>query len=133
MINTYACISRYNLLQGKDESGKDESKDDDAKSKSDVKKFPQRGKKRKQPNKLEKSLQVVMDQFVTVQHETENKYIELEEKRLKYMKESEAHKMEMEEGRCEADRQHELQMWSMFMSVCGGGGSGMNYGVPPPP
>ena len=74
-----------------------------------------------------------MDQFVAVQSETESKYIELEEKRLKYMKESEEHKIEIEERQREADRQHELQMWSMFMSICGGKGSGMTYGAPPPP
>ena len=64
----------------------------------------QQGKKRKQPTKLEKSLQVVMDQFAAVQSETESKYIELEEKKLKYMKELEEHKIEIEERRCEADR-----------------------------
>jgi len=70
----------------------------------------QRGKKRNQPTKQEKSVQVVMDQFVTVQSETESKDIELEEKRLKYMIESEEHKIEIEERWCEADRQRELQM-----------------------
>ena len=45
-----------------------------------------------------------MDQFAAVQSETESKYIELEEKKLKYMKELEEHKIEIEERRCEADR-----------------------------
>jgi len=64
-----------------------------------------------------------MDQFAAVQNETEKKYIELKQKRLKYMKESEEHRIEMEERWHEADRQHELQMWLMFMSECGGGRS----------
>ena len=74
-----------------------------------IKKLTQRGKKRKQLTKLEKSLQVAMDQFVAAQNETENKYNELEKSTLK---ESKEHKIEMEERQHKADRQHELQMWS---------------------
>lgn len=87
----------------------------------------QKGKKRKRPkavSKMEKSLGVIMDKFVASQRETEERYIDLEEKRLKLTKELEEQRQELEERRRERDRQHELQMWSMMMNMMGSSGMG---------
>ena len=81
-------------------------------------------KRPKAMSKIEKSLGIVMDKFVSSQHETEDKYIELEEKRLKLMQELEERRQDIEEKRHERDRQHELQLWSMFMQAIGGSGTG---------
>ena len=95
----------------------------------------EKNRKRKRPkaaSKMEKSLGVIMDKFVSSQRETEGKYMELEEKRLKVMQELEEHRQEVEERRREADRQHELQIWSMFMQAVGGSAAGgpPRYPVP---
>ena len=84
-------------------------------------------RKRKRPkavSRMEKSLSFIMDKFIVCQHEVEDRYMQLEEKRLKLMKELEDHRQEVEERRQEADRQHELQMWIMMMQAMGGSGSG---------
>jgi len=133
-VHNYVTLQLQSSESKDDEAQDDKCKDSKLKKdecKKDEKKLPLRGKKRKQQSKLEKSLEVVMDKYVAVQQDMEDKYVELEEKRLKFMKESEAYKIEVEERRREADRQHELQMWSMFMNVCGGGR--MTYNAPPPP
>ena len=65
-----------------------------------------------------------MDKFVASQHETEEKYGELEEKRLKLTKELEEYRQQMQERWPESDRRHELQMWSMMMQMMGSSGLG---------
>ena len=85
----------------------------------------QTSRKRKRPkavSRMEKSLGVIRNKFVGSQHEAEEKYMQLEEKRTKLMKDLEEQRREVEEREQEADRQHELQMWSMMMQMMGGSG-----------
>ena len=62
-----------------------------------------------------------MDRFVAAQECVEDRYLELEEKRMKLMMEAEEHRMGVEEERWEADRQHQMQMWMMMVQALGGG------------
>ena len=87
--------------------------------------------KRGRKSKLERSLEVVVDKFMESQRESECKFLELEEKRMKLEAETEKKRMEMEERRREADRQHELQLWTMMIQM-GNNRSGY-YGPQPAP
>ena len=72
--------------------------------------------KRKKPaTKLEKSLETVIGKFMEGQKEMESRYMELEEKRMKMEMDLEKQRMEFEEKRREADRYHEMNLWSMIM------------------
>ena len=73
-----------------------------------------------------------MDKFVASQREMEEKYVELEEKRLKLTKELEEHRQQMQERWCENDHRHELQMWNMMMQMMGGSGLGGHPNYPMP-
>ena len=49
------------------------------------------------------------------QKDIESRYMELEEKRMQMELELEKQRMEFEMKRREADRQHEMNMWTMLM------------------
>ena len=55
------------------------------------------------------------------QKDIESRYMELEEKRIQMELELEKQRMEFEMKRREADRQHEMNMWTMLM------GRGFSY------
>ena len=57
---------------------------------------------------------------MAAQQQTEDKCLELEEKRMKLMKEVEEHRISVEERRREADQQHEMQLWMMMTQALGG-------------
>ena len=58
---------------------------------------------------------------MVAQERAENKYLEMEEKRMKLMIEAEEHRLELEERRWEAEGQHEMQMWMIMMQALGSG------------
>ena len=62
-----------------------------------------------------------MDKFVAAQQHAEEKYLELEGKRMKMIKEVDDQKIRVEENRREADWQHEMQLWMMLTQALGGG------------
>ena len=56
----------------------------------------------------------MISRFTEGQKETELRYIQLEEKRMKMEIDMEKARMEMEERRREAERQHEINLWNIF-------------------
>lgn len=70
-------------------------------------------KTRRKNSQLEKTLEVVVDKFMDAQKEMEERYLDLEEKKMKLEAENENKLMEMEEKR----RERELQLWQMMIQT----------------
>ena len=80
----------------------------------------QRKRKRAPVSKIERTLGLVVDKFVAAQNHAEERYLQLEEKRMKLIMEAEEHRMERADKQQEEDRQHELQIWAMMTQALGG-------------
>ena len=78
-------------------------------------------KRKKSTTRLEKSLETVIDKFMEGQKEMEARYLELEEKRIKFEHDIEKSRLQMEERRLESERKHEMNMWMMIMQGMGRG------------
>lgn len=89
--------------------------------------------KREKKTKLERGLEVVVDKFMESQRESEDRFLELEEKRINLEAETEKRRMEMDERRRETDRQHELQLWKMMMQMVNSNVPSGYYQPPFPP
>ena len=94
-----------------DSKKKEKANESDEKHKSNVKPPV---KRKKLATRLERSLETVVGKIMDGQKEMESRYIQLEEKRWKM-------KMELEEKQREAERQHELKLWSMMTQWTGRG------------
>ena len=78
---------------------------------------------------MEKALGTVIDRFVDSQRDTEDKFLALEEKRMKFQLYLEERKREAEESIREIDRQHEMRLWGMMLQCFG---NRPPYNHPPP-
>ena len=87
--------------------------------------------RKRKANKVERALDNVIEKFTSAQNSSEEKFYELEEKRLKQEMALEEKRMSLENDRRKQELEHEMRlmvmMTQMFTRSCA------SYGTPPPP
>lgn len=78
----------------------------------------------------------LISQMLMAQRASEERFLQMEERRMEQEQEAEERRLRLEERRLQLDRQHELRMFTIFAQMLGmirqgGGGGGGGEAVPP--
>ncbi|XP_018115774.1 1-aminocyclopropane-1-carboxylate synthase-like protein 1 isoform X2 [Xenopus laevis] len=69
--------------------------------------------------KVQESLDELVAQMLAAQRASEDRFLQLEERRMEQEQEAEERRLRLEERRLQLDRQHELRMFSLFSQMLG--------------